>query len=485
MKLALLATLFMVATAHASAYYVSPSGKDTNPGTAAAPLKTLQQGVSLLSAGDTLNAEPGTYTAGFTMGWDAGGKFGLRSGKAASPITIQADPAASAGSVIITGPATLDSSGTLAAHVIYTDTANGQGQCDYIVIQGFTINCGSKVSQDGIHIGQSSGVQILNCTVTNAGRFGINTSHTTDCVIQGNSVSGSKGSDTSGHGIYVANNAVRPVVRNNTLFNNGSEGLHMNGDKSQGGGGMISAAVVSGNVIYGNAANGINCDGLTNSTVTNNLIYGNGRHGIVTYHADSTSGSTGNTLSGNTIYQPNSSGAAIQLVTGSTGTKISNNILIGGTYGAINISNDSKAGLSSDYNAVVDRFQNDDSGTRYTLAQWRLAFGQDAHSFAATNTQLFVSATDFHLKAGSLASGTGTPSGVNIGYNYPGSATQPSTPPATQPVPPTADPQIAALQAALSAAQAQLAASQADATAKAQLIAQLQAKIAAARAALN
>ena len=45
-----------------------------------------------------------------------------------------------------------------------------------------------------------------------------------------------------------------------------------------------------------------------------------------------------------------------------------------------------------------------------TLAQWRTATGQDAHSFVATPAQLFVdaAANDYHLSATSPALDAGT-----------------------------------------------------------------------------
>src|SRR6185312_11043000 len=46
----------------------------------------------------------------------------------------------------------------------------------------------------------------------------------------------------------------------------------------------------------------------------------------------------------------------------------------------------------------------------YSLAQWRTTYGQDAHSFVTTASQLFVNAAgrDYHLKAGSAAINAGT-----------------------------------------------------------------------------
>src|SRR5207248_197523 len=80
------------------------------------------------------------------------------------------------------------------------------------------------------------------------------------------------------------------------------------------------------------------------------------------------------------------------------------------SHGSITITPDSLGGLHSDYNAVMDAFADDGSDTKISLAQWRQQTGQDAHSFVATPSQLFLnpSANDYHLKSGSPAVDTGS-----------------------------------------------------------------------------
>jgi hypothetical protein len=45
-------------------YYVAPGGSDANPGTAAAPFRTIQRAADVAGAGDTVLVRPGTYTGG-------------------------------------------------------------------------------------------------------------------------------------------------------------------------------------------------------------------------------------------------------------------------------------------------------------------------------------------------------------------------------------------------------------------------------------
>jgi len=56
------------------------------------------------------------------------------------------------------------------------------------------------------------------------------------------------------HGIYVGNSGDRPVIRRNVVWGNNANGIHMNGDLSQGGDGIISGAIVEGNIIHDNGS---------------------------------------------------------------------------------------------------------------------------------------------------------------------------------------------------------------------------------------
>lgn len=84
-------------------YWVGKSGLDGNPCTQASPCLTIQRGISLLQAGDTLNIQAGTYiersaTSTHTAACDWFGTPASlcipRSGTASAPITIQAAPGA-------------------------------------------------------------------------------------------------------------------------------------------------------------------------------------------------------------------------------------------------------------------------------------------------------------------------------------------------------------------------------------------------------
>ena len=96
------------------------------------------------------------------------------------------------------------------------------------------------------------------------------------------------------HGIYISNSSDHPTIRGNRLHHNHANGLHMNGDASMGDDGIISYAIVEGNIIYENGnggGSGINMDGVTNSIIRNNLLYDNHASGISLYQIDGGSGS--------------------------------------------------------------------------------------------------------------------------------------------------------------------------------------------------
>src|SRR5688572_155849 len=67
-----------------AALYVAPTGSDANPGTAAAPWRTLQHAADVVRAGDTVFIRAGDY-AGFDLRTD---------GTPTAPITFRADPGA-------------------------------------------------------------------------------------------------------------------------------------------------------------------------------------------------------------------------------------------------------------------------------------------------------------------------------------------------------------------------------------------------------
>ena len=443
-----------------STYWVSPSGSDSNNGSATSPYATLQHSMMSLQPGDTLDVEPGTY-AGFIVGWDtqpasSGDPYGTIDGTAGQPITIQADPSAAPGSVIINARNNETQFGI--------DLEPGS---NYITISGITVNGSSGGLAEypnhggGIKVCGSNNI-VENSTVTNIDYgFGITTTEANNVLLLDNTISNihAQGNSEQGHGIYIANNTVGAVVDGNVISDCDYIGILVNGDLGDSGNppGLVQNALIENNVIHDNGQNGISADGLEGSTIENNLIYNYANYGICLYQIDAGGPSQNNVIVNNTIDSGTSTGTggSIRILDGSTGNTILNNILLDGSSVVYRISADSQSGTVSNHNIVPNgaQVQSEDTGAEEPFSQWQSSTGQDHNSLTATPSQLFVnpSGNNYQLSSASPAIGVGTstdapstdilgnprPSsnGYDIGaYVYQAGAQSP--PPVTQSPPP-------------------------------------------------
>lgn len=393
--LAALAAAAQIRLARGAEYYVAPDGANSAAGSSAAPWATLQHAADVVGPGDRVVVRAGNYK-GFYLD---------TSGTAGSPIEFFAEPGA-----LINSP----TAGAGNQDGINLELAS------HIILDGFSITGMPRagIRSVGLDDDMAEFVTIRNVHAYDNGRWGIFTGHVNDLLIENNETSGS----ILEHGIYVSNSGDRPIIRDNLTWGNHGAGIHMNGDLSLGGDGLISNALVSGNRIYGNAASinggafgggsGINMDGVQDSRIENNLLYDNHASGISLFMEDGAEGSSGNVVVNNTIHQASNGRWALNIQNGSTDNRVLNNIIVTQhTFrGAIDISPDSLPGLVSDYNAVVSRFTTNEGDSILTLPQWQAATGQDAHSLVATPAQLFENwnAGDYRLRSGSPAINQGT-----------------------------------------------------------------------------
>jgi hypothetical protein len=357
--------------------YVATTGDDSADGSLATPWRTLQRAANLVRAGDQVIVRPGHY-AGFNL---------PTSGTATNPIVFSADPGA-----IVDAP----------NPVRTQDGINLEG-ASWVVIEGFTV---VGMPRTGIRSVTNAHVTIRRNVGDANGRWGILTGFSDDLLIEDNVMSRS----VAEHGIYVGNSGDRPVIRRNHVWGNSGNGIHMNGDLSQGGDGLITGAVVEANVIHGNGrtgGSGINGDGVQGSRIVNNILYDNHASGISLYQIDGGAPARNNFVAHNTIVQAADGRWAINIQDASTGNRVVNNILVTlHTFrGAIAVSTDSLPGFVSDSNTVTARFTLDGGDSVLGLDAWRQATGQDLHSFAGTPAALFADAAagDYHLSAGSPA----------------------------------------------------------------------------------
>lgn len=442
--LVVLVLLLLTSAARAATYFVSTAGNDANPGSQAAPWRTLQKAGDVAGAGDLVTVLPGTYV-GFRP---------RKSGTAQAPVRFVAQAG-----VVVNAPGAANSNGDN----IWVRNV------DYVVIDGFESTAAprSGVAVQGEPDLNSTGVVVRNCHCHDNGRWGIFTGFSRDLLLEDNETSYS----AIEHGIYVSNSGDRPVVRRNHAHHNNASGIQLNADPIQmgddpddpQGDGIIEQALIEANLIHDNGVAGgaaINLASVRDSVIRNNLLYANRATGIAGWDDGEGSnlyGTRDNRILGNTIVQPSGSRFAISLLNGSTGNLILGNVLLHlGTRGSVSADPSSQSGLVSDYNAVVNRFSDDDAF--FTLAQWR-GFGFDAHSFLATPAVLFVdgAADDYRLSATSPARDSGSAhaelpndrtgvarpqgSGVDVGaYEYVAAASPTPTATATPAVPPTATP---------------------------------------------
>ena len=379
----LFSMFFSISTFPQTTYYVSESGSDTNNGlTPQTAFETIQHAADMVSAGDSVLVLEGNY-----IGFDI-----RTNGSQNSPIVFKA----------IEDNVVIDQRNAVTPDGINIENAS------WIIIDGFEVKAQPRA---GIRAAVSNFITIKNNFCHNNQRWGIFTGFTDDLIVENNTCSYS----TDEHGIYVSNSSDRPIIRNNHSFNNNGCGIHMNGDISQGGDGIISNAIVEGNKLHDNGYGGgsaINMDGVQDSKIFNNLIYNNHATGIAMFQIDGGDASKNNKLYNNTIIQPSDGRWNIIAVDGSTGNTIYNNILINhhSFRGSIAIDAASANGFISDYNILVNRLSEDNGNSNMTLTQWQ-SLGYDVHSLIADpENQLFIDNAneDFHILQNAQAVNAGT-----------------------------------------------------------------------------
>lgn len=366
----LLSSIALPLATVAGTWHVAPNGDDAAAGaTVATAWATIQHAADLALAGDTVFVHPGNYQGFAAMD---------HSGSSGAPIVFLGVEAN------ITSPCAYNG----------LDGINVEN-VNWVVIEGFTVN---GMPRTGIRTALSDHVAIRHNRCHGNYKWGILCGFAEHVIIEHNVCSGSEDE----HGIYFSNSADDPIIRYNHCFDNNANGIHMNGDESMGGDGLISNAQVYGNTIHGNGAaggSGINCDGVVGSVFFNNLLYGNHASGISLYRIDGGGPSRNNRVYNNTIVNASEARWCVNISADCTGNQVLNNILINQHpwRGSIVIAEDALDGFVSDHNLVTGRLSPDGDETILDLAGWQ-ALGYDTNSAVVdAQSALFVSpGTDFH-----------------------------------------------------------------------------------------
>ena len=374
-------------------YYVtmdSKGGSDAAGGTAQAPWATLQHAADTVQAGDTVIVRPGDYT-GFWL---------QSSGTELLPIRFSALDGAN-----IIFPATDK------AYGINLENWQEGGGIHDVVVEGFTIE---QMPTVGIRIAGTPDSPAHHITLRHNicrcnGRWGIFSGFVDYMTVEYNQCSKS----VDEHGIYLSNSGDFNIARGNICYGNAGGGIQFNADASQGGDGIMSEALIEGNICFDNGTKGgaaLNMDGLQDSVIRGNLLYNNHASGITLFSQDGLAAKN-NVVTCNTIIQAMDpmSRWCIRIANASTGNTVINNILWSrhSFRGAIDIDLDCLPDFSSDYNLVIDKFSRDD--TFLSLLEWQSITGQDSHSVMMVDESFFhdAAADDYHITLTAPAEGIG------------------------------------------------------------------------------
>src|SRR5512138_154592 len=332
--LAMIAGNIVHTQAAGNVYYVSPSGSDSNPGTASAPFKTFAKATSLLTAGSTLNIYAGTYNQQLKIS---------KSGTSSAWITVQ--PVG--GTVVIDMQNAASSAISVSASYVTIrglEVRNSTSVCvnltgSNLTVEGLTVH---ECSDHGIQANNSSNVKILNSRIyraalSNASRSissgwpsGIKVKVSDNVLIEGNTVYNNYGEGMGTRGTNV-------TIRANTVYDNFSVNIYTNSEN----------ALIERNFVYCTPNSGYERDGypaagismgeeyfegwgarLKNAKVLNNIVafckngvrYNGAEAGV-------TGGGLKNaTIAYNTFYGSTNSAIGIVYASAQTGTLIANNI---------------------------------------------------------------------------------------------------------------------------------------------------------------
>ena len=454
-----------VPVAAGTAYYVGPSGDDSNPGTQDQPWKTIQHAIDSAGTGDTIYIRAGVYAESIQL---------HRSGQEGSPITL-----ANYGGETVTidgggDPAIADLDGTEywivqgltlesdAEHTLLLEAWGCDGTCrgtHHWTIRNNKIVGAVKIygsyslfeanEVDGSqHKGSENAVQDLyDASHHNTFRSnhihdfnirGIWSMHRThDDIIESNYIhdigSATEGMciDTDGFGTVEWRHVIRgnhlhncgeagvelentfdSLVENNTIHDTGMTGIRIINYGPNIGPGTDKCQAGGENNQYGDTDGDNDCEGdLTGNTVRQNLIYNGAQQGAIAIHH-----AGGIDLWGNTI--SHTSGRGIVLDSGKAfcpEISVRNNIIA--DSGQASISLEEVASLSQDdhnllYNTgsegVYELWSN---GTQYTLSQYQAATDKGQGSIQADPRFVDPAGSNFHLQDISPA----IDAGVNIG----------------------------------------------------------------------
>jgi len=460
-RLSWLGLVQLAAFAHAGTFYVSVQGKDSNPGTAAFPWKTIQHSCNQTKSGDTVLVGAGTYNETVTITHS----MSLKSAASTKPIidgTGLAVPANDAGLILINGVGHVLVEGFEIRNFKTTNSSLVpagifiEGSEDQVTIEG---NLVDQIENDGTNAGNINAFgiavygnspkgAITNLVIENNEVRNTKTGNSETVTVNGNvngfQVTGNLVHDVNNIGIDCIGFEGTSPIKGQDQARNGYVGLNtvynVTSLKNPAYGGSQSAdgiyvdggtnIVIERNIVH-NTDIGIEVTSehlgkvASNVIVRSNLVYFSNVVGLSIGGYDSHRGGTLDcTFVNNTFFEndsTNSGSGEFQIQFYTKGNVFKNNVLFASSQGTLlsEATGAGTPGLTSDYNlfyAPSNESWTWGTGIYGSLASFVKATKGDKHS--KFGDALFVdSATlNFHLESKS----PGVKSGVNLGTSIEG-----------------------------------------------------------------
>ena len=267
-------------TIPAGAFFVSPSGSDANPGTEAAPWRTIAKAAATATAGHTVVLRAGEYGAYGTRTTFS------RSGAAGSPITFMGHPADARPALL--GGVKISGSHLRFRHLLFdgptgpviTPTSSNPGGEDVqVAVYGDSVEIAKSEVRDnqwhaGIYLSGADDVRIVGNYIHDNGAFARPEMANLDHGIYFGSGSGLVANNVIDHnlafGVHIYPNGNNITVAHNTITRHGRSGVIIATTSSNN--------LVVNNVVALNAQNSIRSYNLTGTgnRAIRNLAFGNG-----------------------------------------------------------------------------------------------------------------------------------------------------------------------------------------------------------------